>query len=66
MKSISLKFTTLALLMFFALGTVVVLGDEGRQGDNAIEVTVQFVIPPLDLRGYDLCHFEAQQWFWTE
>jgi len=30
---------------------------------NSIEVTVQFQIPVLDLRGYTLCHFEVESWF---
>lgn len=30
---------------------------------NFIEVTTQFRIPQLDLRGYELCHFEVESWF---
>jgi len=30
---------------------------------NTIEITTQFYIPPLDLRGYHLDHFEAEAWF---
>ena len=33
------------------------------QADNVIEVTTPFQVPPLDLRGYDLDHFEMEQWF---
>lgn len=33
------------------------------QPENTIQVTVDWVIPPLDLRGYDLCHFEMSGWF---
>ena len=30
---------------------------------NSIEVTTQFYIPQLDLRGYPLNHFEFERWF---
>ena len=30
---------------------------------KTIEVTTQFHIPPLDLRGYDMDHFEVEVWF---
>jgi len=31
--------------------------------DSSIEVTTHFFIPPLDLRGYDLDHYEVEEWF---
>jgi len=36
---------------------------QGDDADNIITVTVPFYIPPLDLRGYELNHFEIQEWF---
>jgi len=36
---------------------------QGDDADNIIMVTVPFYIPPLDLRGYELNHFEIQEWF---
>ena len=63
----------------FAITTVVLVlhilappGDRIREEEptvdvvqmgNVIEVTTPFYIPPLDLRGYDLDHFEMEQWF---
>jgi hypothetical protein len=37
--------------------------EEVPEQNNIIEVLVPFYIPPLDLRGYDLNHFEMVQWF---
>jgi len=30
---------------------------------NTINITIPFHIPPLDLRGYEMNHFEVEQWF---
>ena len=37
-------------------------GDSRLYSRNTITVTTQFYIPALDMRGYDLDHFEVQSW----
>ena len=61
---------TTILAIAFAISTFVLMlqGPEvqtdGRVGDsNIVEITREFYIPPLDLRGYELDHFEVEQWF---
>ena len=41
----------------------VVTREENPEQNNILEVLVPFYIPRLDLRGYELNHFEAVQWF---
>jgi len=56
-----------AVIIFFVfdlnLETLAITGDTQDTPDNIIMVTTPFYIPPLDLRGYELNHFEVQEWF---
>ena len=36
---------------------------QSAEDRNTIEITTHFFIPPLDLRGYDMNHFDVEQWF---
>lgn len=79
MKSIKLLLATLTVFVIsLAVSTAIlarsilvplsdgtqILAEEDIPGsNNTLEVTVQYYIPPLDLRGYTLNHFEAAQWF---
>ena len=53
------------MVIVACLGIMVLLGTGTVMAsqDNTIEVTVQFYIPQLDLRGYELDFFEMEGWF---
>ena len=49
------------IAMFLAAGLYEVSAIDRAQ--NTIEITTHFYVPPLDLRGYEMNHFEVEQWF---
>lgn len=66
-----MKKMLIALALAMSLSMVVTIGVVAAQTilqnaplrGNSIEVTVEWEIPLLDLRGYPLCHFEVEGWF---
>lgn len=59
MKKIIMGLILIPIIVFSAIKVYGINSDKV----NTIEITTQFYIPRLDLRGYNLNHFEVENWF---